>query len=207
MRELDERLVSEYGIAVQQLMEQAGYQLASFVRDRWSQQPITVYAGPGNNGGDGMVAARSLSNWGYEVTVVCPATVSGMLEQQASILDAMDIPRTDMHEPADLVIDAVFGNGLEDDPRSPYDAWIHAINRGETVVAADVPSGRHAGTGEQMTPCVDADHTVTFGLPTTGLKDVTGECWLADIGMPRQMYEACGIAPPFDDRSLVRLDQ
>ena len=101
-----------------------------------------------------------------------------------------------------LVLDAIFGTGLNRPPEGAAAAWIEAVNAsGRRVVAVDVPSGLEADTGRALTPTVRADVTVTLGLPKAGLlagdgPAVAGEVWLADIGIPPEAYAMVGATMP-----------
>lgn len=103
---------------------------------------------------------------------------------------------------ADLVLDAIFGTGLSRAPEDTFAEWIEAINEsGARVVAVDLPSGLDADSGVAYAPTVYADMTVTLGLPKAGLLKgdgprASGEVWVADIGMPLEVYRALGIDVP-----------
>jgi len=100
---------------------------------------------------------------------------------------------------ADLVLDAVFGTGLNRAPEGRFAEWIEAINAsGLRVVAVDVPSGLDSDTGVAYSPCVRADVTVTFTLPKAGLLTgdgprVCGDISVADIGIPDEALAAIGL--------------
>lgn len=92
---------------------------------------------------------------------------------------------------AGVVVDAIFGTGLNRPPEGRFAEWIETINAsGKRVIAIDVPSGLDSDTGEAYAPSVHADLTVTLGLPKPGLR---GEFVVVDIGIPLEAYAAIGV--------------
>ncbi|MDY6774186.1 MAG: NAD(P)H-hydrate epimerase, partial [Candidatus Nanohaloarchaea archaeon] len=172
MEEVDRILVEEYGFSVGQLMENAGYQVAEFVRQELDAREVQVCAGPGNNGGDGLVAARRLHLWGFDVSLVLASEGGeGLAADELERLEGLEVPvLEEMGEP-DIVIDALIGYSLDGDPRPPFDRLIGEMNSSSaTVVSVDIPSGVDADTGEERQPHVEADYTVTLALPFKGLE-------------------------------------
>lgn len=208
MRAIDGK-ARDYGVTVGRLMENAGYQVADLVRAEFDGS-VAVYAGGGNNGGDGLVAARRLHGWGFDVAVV-PATreMDGPAGEALRTLERLDVPLHDDPVEADVAVDALLGLGLDGPPRDPFDGLVAAADTAARVVAVDVPTGVDADTGEAYDPHVDADVTLTLALPKTGLWecDACGDLYLADIGMPPAALRDIGVEPPrlFADRSRVRL--
>jgi hydroxyethylthiazole kinase-like uncharacterized protein yjeF len=201
VREVD-RLASErFNLPVSWLMEAAGWQVARHCRGR-----TVVLCGRGNNGGDGLAAARHLHRWGRLAAVAClqPEGLSGLVAEQAAALRALgvEISSEPVFSGAQLVLDAIFGTGLSRPPEGPAAEWIRALNRsGLRVVSVDVPSGLDSDSGRAEGPCVDAALTVTLGLPKAGLliRDGpahAGEVWVADIGVPLEAYAELGIRVP-----------
>lgn len=211
MRELDSRAIQEIGIPSMVLMENAGLSLVDEVERRLprgaGQGPakISVVCGPGNNGGDGMVAARHLADRGHEVMVFLTArkgSFRGDARSQLRILGNLGLPVKVVHFPADMemerkrlgdsdiVIDALFGTGLHRDIDGLSAESVRAINACPgIVVSADIPSGINGHTGLPMGEAVMADVTVTFGYPKLGLvlypgAHFAGEVVVADIGIP-----------------------
>jgi hydroxyethylthiazole kinase-like uncharacterized protein yjeF len=201
VREVDRLAAEQFGLPVEWLMEAAGWQLARHCRGR-----TAVVCGRGNNGGDGLAAARHLHRWGRLHSVACVdiETLAGPAAAEAAALRAMGVrieaePRL---SGAQLILDALLGTGLSRPPTGVYADWIAQLNASlARVVAVDVPSGLEADTGKAHDPCVRAHMTVTLGLPKVGLlaadgPAVAGEVWMADIGVPREAYEAMGIDIP-----------
>jgi hydroxyethylthiazole kinase-like uncharacterized protein yjeF len=201
--EVDRLAQERFGISVEWLMEAAGWQVARFCRSR-----TAVICGVGNNAGDGLAAARHLHRWGRLSAVSCvdPQRLRGAaaLERDALTMLGVDVSDELRLHGADVVVDALFGTGLSRAPEGRFAAWIEAINRsGSQVVAIDVPSGLDADTGVAYAPCVRANTTVTLGLAKPGLLKgdgpaLTGDIWVADIGVPFEAYAAVGVAVPRD---------
>jgi ADP-dependent NAD(P)H-hydrate dehydratase / NAD(P)H-hydrate epimerase len=200
-READRLSAERYKVPVEWLMEAAGWQLARHCRGR-----TLVCCGRGNNGGDGLAAARHLHRWGRLHAVACadPDRLAGPARTQLEALLALGVPvsrHLDL-EGAQLVLDALFGTGLSRPPAGLDAEWIEAVNAsGRRVVAADLPSGLDADSGRALGTAVRAHLTVTFGLPKAGLlrgdgPSLAGEVWLADVGIPGEAYAELGIQVP-----------
>ena len=184
-------------------MEAAGWQVARFCRGR-----TAVICGVGNNAGDGLAAARHLHRWGRLSAVSCVDSDrlrgAAALERDALRTLEIDIAEELRLEGAEVVVDALLGTGQSRAPEGKFAAWIEAINgSGSQVVAIDVPSGLDADTGVAYSPCVRANTTVTLGLAKPGLlnghgPDRAGDVWVADIGVPFEVYAALGIQVPRD---------
>jgi NAD(P)H-hydrate epimerase len=188
-----------------QMMENAGRSVADTVTDllgnRWRETPIAVLAGPGSNGGGGIAAARHLANRGGEVTLIFSGMEhSAIQDQQLGVFE--DTPGRigalrDLGT-AGVVIDALIGYGLRGEPEGPIAELVLAIGElGVSTVSLDVPSGLNADSGERQGVAVTADVTLTLALPKHGLTAVqAGELWLADLGIPRGVFERVGIDVP-----------
>src|SRR3954451_11485519 len=196
MREVDRWAINERKVAVDDLMERAGEGLAGVRSRRAPAGRVVIVCGKGNNGGDGIVAARVLRQAGrdVEVLVVWPRQwVMDDAKAQAGRLPcpepvAFDAARL---ERAHVIVDAVLGTGFSGEPRDPVAAVIDAINAAKApVVAADVPSGVDASTGEVAAQAVRAVATATFHRAKPGLfihpgKGYAGDVEAIDIGIPR----------------------
>jgi ADP-dependent NAD(P)H-hydrate dehydratase / NAD(P)H-hydrate epimerase len=205
----------ECGVGTLQLMELAGWQVARCAWHHLGNRPndIGVVAGHGNNGGDGLVAARHLATWGCSVRAVVVAEesrVKGVVHDHVAAARACGV---DVHVAADpasisvvtsarLVIDAVLGTGLRSAPRDPQASSIRALNRaGLPILSVDVPSGFDATSGEAFDPCVRATVTCTLtamkrGLRSRGAAAYAGAVWVADIGMPSAAWKRAGLIQP-----------
>jgi NAD(P)H-hydrate epimerase len=178
IRAVDRWAIEQQGVPEADLMETAGTALAEAVARLAPQGPVRIVCGKGNNGGDGLVAARRLSEMGFAVDVL--ELFSGDLPED---LDSW-------LEGSGAIVDAIFGTGFEGAPREPAAAAIEAINRcGVPVVACDVASGVDASTGEVEGVAVEADLTVSFHAAKIGHrispgKWCTGELRVVPIGIP-----------------------
>jgi hydroxyethylthiazole kinase-like uncharacterized protein yjeF len=208
MAEADRVAIEEFGIDVIVLMENAGLEVAVLARKMLGGnvggRKVGVVAGKGNNGGDGLVAARHLRNWGAKVRVVLGAEKTDLRDVPAIQLKILEKMGVEVDGPAgefgksDLIVDALLGYGSKGNPREPVAGLIQRVNSsGIPVLAVDVPSGLDATTGEPNEPCVVADATVTFGLLKTGFLNhesarFVGELYLADISLPESIYRKYG---------------
>jgi len=218
MRDVDCVAAEDVGLQLLQMMENAGRALAWHVRDV-RDGDVVILAGSGGNGGGGLACARHLINRGVPVRVVLdrpPEELSGAAAHQCHILDEMGVSIATGVESLDdvdsraTVVDALIGYGLGGDVRPPTSEYIDRMNeRARSTVSLDVPSGIDATTGEPLGAAAVPDRTVTLALPKTGLDSPTGTLYLADIGIPRTVYERLGIPyePPFSDVDWVRLER
>lgn len=198
MREDDRWAIEEQGVPSIELMETAGIALArkteSFIQPG---QRVLVVCGKGNNGGDGLVAARILGESGHQVETVLVGGGEGVtpdskvnLDRLGSFRDAPDGRISEMLPEFEVVIDAIFGTGFSGEPRDAAAAAISSLNEASsTVVAADIPSGVNASTGEILGSAVEATATVTFHMSKIGHwvapgRWVRGELEIAPIGIP-----------------------
>lgn len=212
MRELDRRAIQEVGIPGILLMENAGRGAAELIRERYGPRPrkVAVLCGRGNNGGDGLVIARHLRNWGWDVRVYLFAPkgeVTGdakvnldiwirMGGEVVEVLGDGAIPslREDLAL-REVLVDALLGTGLKDEVKGLMRQAIELVNSlGKPVVAVDIPSGLHATTGKVLGAAVRADLTVTFGLPKVGQvvhpgADLVGDLRVVDISIPKGLIE------------------
>ena len=162
---------------------------------------VIVLAGCGGNGGGGLTAARRLSIWGADVSVVLGASRSefeGVPRHQLDIVErlpvlAREAPFDEMEDAlrsADLILDALIGYSLRGAPREPIASVIRAANASRTpLLALDIPSGLNGDTGEVCDPTIRAVATLTLALPKAGLTRRAAAAWvgdlyLADISVP-----------------------
>ncbi|RCU44371.1 NAD(P)H-hydrate epimerase [Haloplanus salinus] len=206
MRDVDRVAVEDVGLQLLQMMENAGRTLAHRVAAT-GEEPVVVVAGNGGNGGGGLACARHLHNHDVRVAVVLdrdPDALSGAAAQQYGILDATDVSVTSGVEELaafdriGVLVDALIGYGLDGPIRDPARSFVEETNRrGSSVVSLDVPSGIDATTGETLGAAVHPETTVSLALPKTGLRTGAGQLVLADIGIPRVVYDRLDIA--YDD--------
>jgi NAD(P)H-hydrate epimerase len=212
MREVDRAMVEDLHIELVQMMENAGRSLAELAIARFASVAVTVLAGPGGNGGGGLVAARHLLNRGCTVSVVLsePDALTAVPAHQADILGRMGLVMSEHPEPADVVVDALIGYSLRGDPKGRAAALIEWANgQSAPILALDTPSGLDVTTGVAGTPHIRATATLCLALPKVGLIDnpSVGELYVADISVPAMVYERFGLTPPrlFRDDVVVRV--
>ena len=175
MRAADAWAIEEQGVPEADLMERAGLGLARVTAAVATDGPVRIVVGKGNNGGDGLVAARLLREDGYEVDV----------------LDGTQPFERERLAGSGVVVDALLGTGFEGSPREPVASAIWAINQQDApVVACDVPSGVNASTGEIEGEAVSALVTASFHGSKVGLhvnpgKEHAGRVEVVEIGIPR----------------------
>jgi len=182
------------GVPGSLLMAAAGEAVADAVRRHFCRQPVTVLCGPGNNGGDGFVAARLLAEWGWPVRLALRGereALSGDADYHARQWHAPCVPwDTEAVRDAGVVIDAVFGAGLNRDLPSDVGAMLQeARAQGAAIVAVDVPSGLNGDRGMLHGDVMPAEMTVTFFRLKPGHlllpgRDHCGKLELAQIGVP-----------------------
>lgn len=197
--EIDVKLMSpEYGFTLEQLMELAGLSVAAATQRVFpvtpdTHQRILVLCGPGNNGGDGLVAARHLAHFGYESVFVCypkrsaREPIYGKLVKQLETLEGVrflnDAEEAEFvldFETAsiDVVIDAMFGFSFHGAPRSPFDALLHLLkheNNPPPIVSVDVPSGWDVDTGDVSGKGMRPDVLVSLTAPKLCAKTFKGK--------------------------------
>jgi NAD(P)H-hydrate epimerase len=176
-----------------ELMERAGAAASDCVLRRFPEASrVSVWCGPGSNGGDGFVVARLLHQAGRRVEVLLLAEesrVRGDAAENLRRVRELGIELVSEAGPADIVVDALFGTGFSGAPRREAAEAIELVNAsGDPIVALDVPSGVDASTGEAAGAAVRATVTVTFHAPKVGLivapgRFHAGEVEVADIGL------------------------
>jgi hydroxyethylthiazole kinase-like uncharacterized protein yjeF len=178
------------GTSVEQLMERAGAALAEATYRFAGPLPALILIGPGNNGGDGYVAARHLADRGVQVRVAALAEPKSDAAQWARSQWTGEVEAlSDATERAPLVIDALFGTGLKRGLDDTVSLLLSELVREAVVaVACDLPSGVGTDSGEMLNPLHDYDLTVTFGAlkPAHRLHPAMHKCGrvvLADIGI------------------------
>ncbi|WXG43424.1 MAG: NAD(P)H-hydrate dehydratase [Promethearchaeati archaeon SRVP18_Atabeyarchaeia-1] len=215
------------GVSTLCLMENAGKEVADFVSaklgDKVEGKKIAVFAGMGNNGGDGSVAARHLAHMGAFVDFVLLGSPQEIHTAEASqnykAIDKMvfsvrkhvvrDSSELDsiaaIAKESDVIIDAIFGTGIKGKIREPAAGAIALINSsGALKVAVDIPSGVNPDTGEVSGVAVRADATVVFHRMKKGLPscpECTGEIKVKGIGIPPEAELVVG---PGDVRRVVK---
>lgn len=222
MRKFDELATIDYGMDIISLMENAGVAVAQVAKQllggRSEESRVGVLAGKGNNGGDGLVAARHLTNWGFHVEIVLAEprlSLGPTPSKQLAPVERMGLTIREGKSSLgayDLVVDALLGYGAKGNPREPVASLIREANSsGVPILAVDLPSGLDPDTGTPCDPCIRARTTVTLALPKMGFleprsKPYVGELYLADVSIPRPAYERLfGLRPPFAKGALYKV--
>jgi NAD(P)H-hydrate epimerase len=197
MRAVDAWAIDGYGVPSLDLMERAGIGLAAAASEvAAGADPIAIVIGKGNNGGDGLVAARLLREDGRVVRLLIAGDSSELKGDPRANLERLpgDGPEqfdSRALEGAACIVDCLLGTGFEGSPREPVAGAIAAINDAEApVVACDVPSGVDASSGRAEGAAVRADVTATFHASKIGLhvapgKHYAGRVVVVEIGVPR----------------------
>ncbi len=217
MKEIDRIAIEEIGIPGPVLMENAGLQVTAVLREELAVKAgmrVVVVAGKGNNGGDGLVVARHLHNQGLDCPVLLigsAAEVRGDAAINLKIARKIGVNIIEVKNLADwkkarkllqktpVIVDAMFGTGLNSSLEGLYAEVVNAINdSGAFVVSVDIPSGLSADTFELIGPCVRADLTVTLGAPKIAhlfppAEEFVGELVVADISLPPFLFDRPGL--------------
>lgn len=208
MKQIEEQFLN-YGLSMERLMENAGSAAATAIRRLFDVEGkfITLFCGRGNNGGDGFVVARRLTEWGANAVVVLtdgpPKTEQSkeMLERLTYMELATVEYGTDMEyltqrlAETDLLIDAIYGSGFHGSLDEKHSSICRLMNGvGVPIVSLDIPSGVNADTGAADPQAIAATHTIVFDsqkpatvLPMTA--QYCGQVHLADIGIPEEAHQ------------------
>ena len=209
VRAVDAWAIDTLGIPGVVLMENAGCRCAGLIEEKLkdlSAPKVCIFCGTGNNGGDGYVIARQLSNSGFEATVVVcgdRGKIKGDAKINLDILERMGQPIellnpaqcdtaagvADFVAGADMLVDSLFGTGLSGQIRDDYRLLIESLNACEyPILAVDIPSGLDCDTGRPLGAAIQASWTVTFvavkkGFTSAEATRYTGEIFVASIGI------------------------
>ncbi len=199
MAKVDEIAMQEFGINLLQMMELAGYQLAQLSTNYLdSNSKVLILVGAGHNGGGGLVAAKHLYNWGFSSSVyLISPEIKPISLHQLDILSKTSINIL-KEEPSfaefDLVIDAILGYNIQGNVNEDIQEIVQTINSsGIKIVSLDIPSGLNPDTGSPMGVSIKATTTLTLAAPKIGLlkkeaKEYVGDLFLADIGIPPEIF-------------------
>lgn len=236
MRELDRRTIEEVGVPGMVLMENAGRGTVDCMIEHIGPvtgRTVVIFVGPGNNGGDGLVIARTLLNLGCNPQVfflLNPAELGGDAGLNYSIFKKLGIAahilkpgnieqqiesvlsEHSLAAPIHSLVDSIFGTGLARNVEGHWLETIHTVNSLRSrynwpTVAVDIPSGLNSDTGQPLGGAVTADLTVTYGLPKPGHfhngGPNIGALRVVDIGIPPQVREQAGLGGSILDASSV----
>ncbi len=218
MREIDRTTIEDIGIPSPVLMENAGTRIVAEILKRFplpACERIVVVAGKGNNGGDGLVVARHLRNRGAAPTVLLLAPkeeLKGDAALNLGIAEKSGVEVVDASTElcwkkqrltlahASLIVDAIFGTGLEKPAAGLYATAIGEINKARGFkVAVDIPSGLFSDTFAVLGPAVKADLTVALAAPKIGhlfppAENFVGELVVIDIGIPPYLFGSASLS-------------
>jgi NAD(P)H-hydrate epimerase len=218
MREVDRLMIDEFAIALEQMMENAGRNLALLARHLLGGDArgrrVLVLAGSGGNGGGGLAAARHLLVAGADVGVALaakPERLAPATRRQHEILARLGVTTSTEQRPAELLVDALLGYGQQGPPSSEIARLIGEATNAP-VLALDTPSGLELETGRLHELHIRAAATLTLALPKEGLRagdaaDVVGDLYLGDISVPFAVYERLGLSfsSPFGRSPVVKV--
>ena len=221
-QEIDDALMSpEHGFSIDQLMELAGLSSAHALHDCLppaTHRKVLVVCGPGNNGGDGLVAARHLTLMDYSVSVCYPKQnerplFKGLLAQCLSF----DIPLVEWNQSllnsSDIVLDAMFGFSFSGEPREPFASIIRDLSsglnsKGPKIASIDLPSGWSVEKGDITGSGMKPDVLISLTAPKEGVRGFTNHHYLGGRFISTKIKERFGLQlPPYPgSSSFVRLD-
>lgn len=229
MREVDRMMVEEIGVSILMMMENASRNIAVMARKMLGgsvkDKKIVILCGKGNNGGDGLGAARHLTNFGANVTCFLATSArelgpNAKLQQSIALHSNILLHETSPHhklahamQQADLVIDALLGYNLKGNPKEPFASMITVANDSKKpILAVDIPSGLDGDTGKPHSPTIKAAVTLTLALPKAGLlkasaKEYVEELYVADLSVPSVVYDKLGLKVPplFEHEEVIKL--
>lgn len=202
IKAIDLFTINTIGIPSMVLMERAALAVSQFILENTTEESVYIFCGPGNNGGDGIAVGRILSQQGRKVTLYLTGDFINATEEtkaQLKIAKNLNIPIQEKNttrkiKKESVIVDAIFGIGLNRDVKEPYLSVIKAINQSEaTKVALDVPSGLSTDNGECFNEGVKAKFTASIGFWKIGFnhpkaKHYTGKVSVLDIGYPSIDY-------------------
>lgn len=206
-RAADQRAVSAHGLVGGVLMERAGSAAFALLRERFPRaRRIAVVCGPGNNGGDGYVLARLAMQAGLTVGLLSPADTADLKGDASAAYDAwrkaggtVQAFSVEHLQACDVIVDALFGTGLERALESEWRSTIEAMNAsGRPIFAIDIPSGLHADTGRVLGAAARAVLTLSFIGLKAGLfaglgREHCGLILFDDLGVPDAVFT--GVTP------------
>jgi len=210
-QEIDAHLMGEAGaFSLDQLMELAGLAVAqalaaSFALPKYKK--VLVCCGPGNQGGDGLVAARHLSHFGYEPTLYMPKPgnkdIYKRLHKQCQNLSIRTLSSesdfTASLRSSDVILDAIFGFSFLGPVRAPFSKILPALRDAKLpMLSVDIPSGWHveegpvkleSEEGEDLGPALDPEVLISLTAPKLGVKGYKGRHWLGGRFVPPTMVD------------------
>lgn len=213
---VDKYAVEKFNTPISKMMELAGRNLSDFtLKILKKPHKVIVLYGKGNNGGDGLAAAKYLARKKVPIIIV-PASSSGNsnVKFQLKELKKLNIkPNKDFSvEKGDVIMDTLLGYNIKGNPKPSYAKLINLANKAKKkqtkIIACDLPSGLDPDTGKPNTPTIKADYTLTLALPKIGLKKARlKNLYLINIGVPAAVYKFLKIPykNPFKKGNIVKI--
>jgi len=206
-REMDYYAVENYNLPIELMMENAGLQLANLIGNSSElNQVILIGVGNGNNGGGGLVAARRLVAWGYDVYLDIPVEITKELPKK-QFKRAIDfgVKSTSIENP-DVWVDAYLGFSQRLPIDEKFALRVEAANKSSALkIALDIPTG-FLGNIEEI--YFKADKVITLAAPKDILYnlDLNTEIYIADLGIPKKIYSEFEMEiPPFQTNNILKL--
>jgi len=207
--DLDVELMSTPGFTLEQLMELAGLSVAQVVFEvaPLSRSKILLVCGPGNNGGDGLVAARYLLHFGHEAVVVYPKRSSKQPHYNNLVKSCQDLDIPILDEmPEDLstyniLVDSIFGFSFAGTPRAPFDTILKSMMEAQTkfripIVSVDVPSGWNVDEGDVSGLGFEPEVLISLTAPKFCSKSFKGRHFCGGRFLPPKLANKYGIKMP-----------
>ncbi|TBU62228.1 YjeF N-terminal domain-like protein [Dichomitus squalens] len=204
-QQIDEELMGSVGhFSIDQLMELAGLACAQTLATVYNKERyprVLVCCGPGNQGGDGLVAARHLGLFGYKPTIWMPKPGSKEIYQRLKVqCDNMRIPALEPSQDvqslkealssSDVILDAIFGFSFKPPARPPFDAALPLLTQsGLPIVSVDVPSGWNVDEGKIDEHALEPDVLVSLTAPKEGVRNYKGRHFLGGRFVPKILEE------------------
>ncbi|KAF8366929.1 hypothetical protein PRIPAC_84758 [Pristionchus pacificus] len=213
--QVDDLLMGKFGYLLPQLVEQAGLAAAvAAARVFPRSNRAIILAGPGNNGADGLVAARHLKLFGYECSVVYPRRSSNpimqSLQQQCEVfsIDILpDLPRP-LPSSNTFFVDAFFGFSFKPPVRSPFDSILkEVVDSKLPVISVDIPSGWDVETGPPTdgTTVLQPEALISLSVPKSGVKSFSGRHFLGGRFLPPGLLPVLSISiPPYPGEEMIQ---
>ncbi|KAI1724681.1 NAD(P)H-hydrate epimerase [Ditylenchus destructor] len=179
---IDQELFNEYGFSVDQLMELAGLSCAQAIHSLYDKGSVLVIAGPGNNGGDGLVCARHLKLFGFNPSILYPKpSKNDLMNRLVKQTTLMDIPYIESLPKVlnySLIVDAIFGFSFKPPIREPFGDILKAISKSPIpIISIDIPSGWDVEDGpsaDESVPTMKPDALVSLTAPKLCAKHFQG---------------------------------
>lgn len=207
-----DQMAAENGISGVELMYNAGRAVFEEICHHFPKARVSIFCGPGNNGGDGFVIAQLLYEAGWSVNVVLMTPSDSFMGDAKFHLDRLSIPSFNCDDPevwdCEVVVDALFGAGLSRPVGGEHARVIAAINElGKPVISVDIPSGIDGDTGEVRGIAIEATRTVTFERSKIGHhlypgKHYVGDLSVCSIGIPKDVIQSLSLSVSLNDPKL-----